>query len=147
MKIIYLALTVIFIMACQKEGLNDNPYAYPKATRSSALVNQNWLVVKYQNTSTMIEAYPNDTLYFESDSLYRINSGSSRNYRLQESNSNPGRFFLQLDAWTTLGGNYIAYFDPIFIEDGELNNISFDNLNTLEGEPNDEVLVWLELIN
>jgi hypothetical protein len=135
------------LLSCQKEVLNDDPYSYPQKPRSAALANQNWLVVKYQNTSTMIEAYPNDTLYFENDSLYRINSGSSRSYRLQESINLPGRYFLQLDTWTTLGGSYIAYFDPIFIEDGELNNISFDNMNTPEGAPNDEVLVWLELIN
>ena len=116
-------------------GIMDN-------TTTSVPVNQllvgtKWVITRYD--VGMTPYYPNDTLEFVGTASYEINGGNFKNYTLNES---AGNNLLTLTLWEcyTLGGNYGGQVPQSFIDDGEINNVTFNGQLGTSGS----LKVWME---
>jgi hypothetical protein len=98
--------------------------------------------MRYENALATAPSYPNDTLFFETTESYRINGGTLRNYSTEDLEENKIRInFYDL---TTLGSDFSLLTKDIFIQDGILNNVHFQNLNVADTLPQHFTLVWME---
>lgn len=68
----FLPLIIVFIGACQKEPLPPD-LVVEDENYSELIVSSKWLVTRYDITTTGNIYEPFDTLWFSSDSTYRIN--------------------------------------------------------------------------
>lgn len=94
-----------------------------------------WVITKYVNN--FATQFPADTLRFY-DFDYTINGGSPRPYNLTGGFGN-NMATLTLYACSTFGGDYSGLVPRTFLEDGEMNNITFEEVFN----SNRTVIAWL----
>ncbi len=82
-----------------------------------------WIVLKYNNG--FANTYPNDTIYFISNSEYHLNSFGIRTYNVSDIAGSTNKS-LSMNFFSTLGGsNYSAQIGAYFASDGVINNAEF----------------------
>lgn len=104
---------------------------------SNNLVNTTWILIKI--TSAFSTTYPNDTIYFVDNTHYTLNGGAIRNYQINNIIGSTNRE-LSLYYFAPFGGShYSGQIGFNFINDGELNNILFEDMQN----QNSIVRAWL----
>lgn len=99
-----------------------------------------WVLVKYiQNFNSV---YQNDTLDFFSNTQYRINRSSARNYNLSSIVGNNMKS-LSLYSFTTLGGDWSGQVQSTFINDWVVNNALFTNIMSSNSY---DTRIWMKRI-
>lgn len=109
------------------------------SSTQSSVVGTKWVVTKFYDGFS--NNYPNDTLFFSSNTQYTINGGSYKNYTLSTNIGN-NMSTLTLYGFYTIGGDYSGMVPNSFVSDGQINSVSFtDVFNT-----NNDKLVWMTRI-
>lgn len=105
----------------------------------NSIVGTKWVVTKFYDGFS--NNYPNDTLYFSSNTQYTINGGTYKNYTLSTNIGN-NMSNLTLYGFYTIGGDYSGMVPSSFVSDGQINSVSFtDVFNT-----NNDKLIWMTRI-
>lgn len=147
MKILFIVLlTVLALTSCKKEEFGqyqqvpENTYNAPDDTTfytyggtlpnasnaTNDLVGTKWVLIKY--VSSFATEYPNDTIEFVSTNHYTINGGAVRTYQLS-SLPLSSNYDLSLYYFFPFGGShYSGELGNTFIDDGEINNVDFINI-------------------
>lgn len=108
-------------------------------TSQNSIVGTKWVVTKYYDGFS--NNYPNDTLYFSSNTQYTINGGTYKNYTLSNNIGN-NMSNLTLYGFYTIGGDYSGMVPNTFVSDGQINSAMFtDVFNT-----NNDKLIWMTRI-
>jgi len=147
MKNLFIVLLVVLALSsCKKDDFgqykqvpetvynqpeDSTAYTYGGTLPSSgnatnALVGTKWVLTEY--LSAFAHEYPNDTIEFVTINQYTINGGAVRTYQL---NSLPlsTNFDLSLYFFFPFGGShYSGEVGGTFIDDGEINNVEFINI-------------------
>lgn len=93
---------------------------------SNPLIGTKWVLTKY--VSAFATEYPNDTIEFISNNTYKLNGGGDRPYTLSNIPSSTN-YDLTLNYFSPFGGSHysgnVGYY---FVDDGEINNIEFTNI-------------------
>jgi hypothetical protein len=164
MKNLFLLSILVLLFSCKKQTVTTTPtktdtdttsweddYIYGGVltnnttyTVDSSIIGTKWVIIKVQtgfSTTT-----PNDTVFFETPSKYRLSLkggggyGATRTYAY-----NPLPLStdveLQMQFWTTLGGSiYTGRIGKLSFTDGIINNAEFeDNQNNSL-----KFLVWMK---
>ena len=116
-------------------------WANPNTSNSNNMTSQKWVVTRYNNGITG-NVYPNDTLEFVSQTQYKINNGSLRNYSLSSVVGNNMKS-LSLYSFTTLGGDWSGQVQSTFINDRVINNALFTDMFNVN---NYETRIWMTRI-
>ena len=95
-------------------------------TNNNKIMGTKWVLIKM--VSSFATEYPNDTLYFVSNNKYTINGGTERNYQLNTITASTN-YDLSLYFFTPFNGSHFSgNIGHYFVEDGEMNNIEFHNM-------------------
>lgn len=94
-------------------------------TTTTTLVNTKWVVTKF--IQNFVSTYPNDTIEFVSNTQYKINNSTNRNYSLSNVVGSNMKS-LSLYSFTTLGGDWSGQVQSTFINDGVANNSLFTDM-------------------
>jgi len=99
----------------------------PNNTSTGNVINgTQWILTKM--VAGFATTYPNDTLDFISDTEYKINGGTVRNYHLASLPSSTN-YDLSLYYLAPFGGShYSANVGFYFVDDGEISNVEFHNI-------------------
>jgi hypothetical protein len=125
---------MLALVSCRKQL----EFQYKEA---SSLQQTEWVVTRYDNTLTNISEFPQDTISFIDANSYRLNGGDARTYSLRSYEvCDDNEFQLILNNCSTFGGDFWSWIDQFSIDDGELNNVLFEN-----GADND-IVVWMQRI-
>lgn len=130
MKSIFWFIIMIILLSCNKEVLDDG-YSRGGTTpiindTTNTLINTKWVLTKV--VSGFSSEYPNDTIYFINNTEYTVNNRISRNYNLGYI-SNSNNMNLSLYFFHPFGGShYSGQIGKYFIDDGEINNIEFKDI-------------------
>ena len=145
-KILFLVLTSILILSCEKEEYS--PYVEIEETNqdtthwqaqynnggtltgggqsNTTLSGTTWVLTKY--VSSFATEYPNDTIHFIDNNTYSVNNGGDRPYTLSSIPSSTN-YELTLSYFFPFGGSsYSANVGYYFVDDGEINNVEFTNI-------------------
>ena len=155
--LICIFLLSLIIISCQKE---DEPEEIIEPVESSdwredyedagtlddnnqdinPIIDTKWILRKYM-FGYAIE-YPDDTIHFINNNDYRVNSNVIRNYHLINLPLSTN-YDLTLNYFYPFGGShYSAQVGQYFVEDGEINNAVFKDL-----QGNDTIVAWFEKYN
>jgi len=125
----------------------DVPYGYVNGgvlntttTVSNNLTGTKWVVTKY--IQNFVTTYVNDTLDFISQTQYKINNSTTRNYSLSNIVGSNMKS-LSLYSFTTLGGDWSGQVQSTFINDWVINNSLFTNMFNSNSP---ETRVWVTRI-
>ena len=145
-KFLFLILTSILILSCEKEEYS--PYVEMEETNqdtihwqaqynngvtltgsgqpNTTLSGTTWVLTKY--VSSFATEYPNDTIHFIDNNTYSVNNGGDRPYTLSSIPSSTN-YELTLSYFFPFGGSsYSANVGYYFVDDGEINNVEFTNI-------------------
>ena len=90
------------------------------------IVGTKWVLIKV--VTAFATEYPNDTIHFVNASKYTINGGAERGYTLSSIPSSTN-YELSFYYFTPFNGSHysgnVGYY---FVEDGEMNNVEFHNI-------------------
>ena len=93
---------------------------------TNPLIGTKWVLTQY--VSAFATEYPNDTIEFTSQTVYKLNNGGNRTYNLANIPSSTN-YDLTLNYFSPFGGSHysgnVGYY---FVDDGEINNIEFTNI-------------------
>ena len=90
------------------------------------LVGTQWILTKY--VAAFVTEYPNDTIDFITVNTYTVNGGAEKTYALSGIPASTNHE-LSFYSFTSFGGsNYSANVGQTFVEDGEINNAEFHNI-------------------
>lgn len=127
---------------CQPDayyGYTYNGVVNNNTPSPNAIIGSKWKVTKFYDGFS--NNFPNDTLTFVNSEKYTINGGTEKSYNLSSIFGN-NMSELTLYGFYTIGGDYSGMVPNTFVEDGEMNSISFtDIFNT-----NNDKIVWMERI-
>lgn len=115
-------------------------WATPNTPNPNDMTNQKWIVTRYNNGLSG-NVYPDDTLEFVSQTQYKINNGSLKNYTLSSVVGNNMKS-LSLYSFTTLGGDYSGQIQSSFMSDWSITNSNFTDMFNV----NNTVTVWMTRI-
>jgi len=125
----------------------QTPYGYTyggilngNITTTPSLTGTKWVVTKF--IQNMVSTYPNDTLTFVSNTQYKINNSTVRNYNVSNIVGSTMKS-LSLYSFTTLGGDWSGQVQGTFINDWVINNSSFVNIMS---NTTPETRVWVTRI-
>ena len=105
------------------------------------LIGTKWVLLKY--VSAFATEYPNDTLTFISRTKYILNNDAERRYQLGTITSSTNKE-LTLNHFAPFNGShYSAQVGQYFIDDGELNNVEFSDIQNTSTT----IRAWFEKIN
>lgn len=102
------------------------------------LTGTRWVIYKYVKKLSTITC--SDTLFFKTKKDYTLNNSAVRPYSLQYI-LGTGMYSFSLYYCYTLGGSYVGQILPSFIQDGQINALTMNNLYTT-----DQVTVWMKKI-
>ena len=95
---------------------------------NNPLVGTKWLLTEYRVGFGPIQ-HPNDTLLFINNDIYTINNGSAKSYRLSSLPMTTS-YELTLFYFYPFGsGHYSAKVDKYFVENQQINNAIFTDLD------------------
>jgi hypothetical protein len=154
------------LTSCKKnEGLYEGPYGYAEdstqidtiawnadytnggilptgsGSANDDLMGTQWVLVKY--VSDFATEYPNDTLTFTSKTKYNINGSAERNYQLAGITSSTNKELSFYYFFPFGGSHYSAQVGEYFVDDGELNNLEFTDIQN----SSTTIRAWFEKIN
>lgn len=135
--ILPLAVSLIFV-GCQKEDPVSSNNNYDFTTTLSELSGSTWVITRYDVSTNATLFYPDDTLYFLTDTTYHINNLPVRSYHLYQT---PSRTFLSLYNCSSLGGSFRGQLSVTEVQDGFIYNTQFDELFV---GGNNSITVWME---
>lgn len=128
--------------SCEPNAISGYTYSgvfSNNSTTQNSIVGTKWVVTKFYDGFS--NNYPNDTLYFSSNTQYTINGGNYKNYTLSNNIGN-NMSTLTLYGFYTIGGDYSGMVPNSFVSDGQINSVSFtDIFNT-----NNDKLIWMTRI-
>lgn len=110
----------------------------PTSVQSNDLTGTRWVIYKYVKNLSTITC--NDTLYFKTKTYYTYNNNAVRKYNLQYI-SGTGMYSLNIYDCYTLGGSYSGQVLSTFIQDGQINALTINNIYN-----SDKVIVWIKKI-
>ena len=112
----------------------------PTGTNSgNVLMGTTWVLTKY--LKGFATEYPNDTIFFETNTKYRLNSGGQRNYFLGSIPASTN-YDLTLYFFAPFNGShYSAQVGQYFVDDGEINGAVFRDIQN-SNEP--DIRAWME---
>ena len=163
-NLIYILLITIAFTSCTKEEF-EGPYdqieevvvedttawnagytnggTLPTGTGSADddLIGTVWVLTKY--VSAFATEYPNDTLTFVTKTKYTMNGGAERNYQLGTIPSSTNKELSFYSFFPFGGSHYSAQVGLYFVDDGELNNIHFTDIQN----SSNTIKAWFEKIN
>ncbi len=125
--------------SCEPNAISGYVYSgiiNNSVTTQNSIVGTKWVVTKYYDGFS--NNYPNDTLFFFSQTQYKINGGTTNNYTSTSGFGN-NMTTLSLYGFYTIGGDYSGMVPNSFVTDGQINSINFTDLfNT-----NNNKIVWM----
>lgn len=94
---------------------------------TSPLINTKWILTQYRVGFGPIQ-YPNDTLEFTSINTYTINGGGAHKYTLSSLPTSTNYELTLYYFWPFNGSHYSGQVGYYFVDDGEINNCIFTDL-------------------
>ncbi|MFT5780125.1 MAG: hypothetical protein ACI837_003086 [Crocinitomicaceae bacterium] len=151
-NILLLVLITGMFIGCNKEPLSEPDEV--EIILCPSLVGTSWVIDRYDNAESQLSYFPSDTLNFISDTTYSVNNGSTRSYSLyngtypQYQNTYQPYLYdteklLTLNDCLTLGGSYRGVIKKTGVDDGQLNNIDFEEVNTIS---TNDIIIWVHRI-
>jgi hypothetical protein len=108
------------------EYIDGGLITYGGSEPNNILVGTTWVITKV--VSGLSTNSPNDTLRFISDNRYTLNQNAQRLYTYSQITGSTNKS-ITLDSFYPFGGsNYSSQISPYAVQDGELNNIEFTDL-------------------
>jgi hypothetical protein len=108
--------------------------------QTNVIAGTKWVLTKY--VTAFATEYPNDTIDFIDNNHYVLNSNAERTYQLSSIPSSTN-YDLQLNYFMPFGGSqYSADVGYYFVEDGEMNNTQFRDIQNTSKT----IRAWFEKI-
>lgn len=153
-----IAVAIVGLTSCKKETLEPNYVEVPEEIVDTTAWNSGygnggtlpsggpdstlnlqgttWVLTKI--VSAFATEYPNDTITFVSQTQYTLNGGAVRNYQLGMIPASTNHD-LSLYYFAPFGGShYSGQVGQYFIDDGEINNIEFEDIQN----PSTTIRAW-----
>jgi hypothetical protein len=124
----------------QDEYIDGGLITYGGPEPNNILVGTTWVITKV--VSGLSTNSPNDTLRFISDNRYTLNQNAQRLYTYSQITGSTNKSITLYYFYPFGGSNYSSQISPYAVQDGELNNIEFTDLQN-----NTKIIkVWLKKI-
>ena len=106
----------------------------------NTLVGTKWVIIKI--VSAFSTVYPNDTINFVNAGNYILNQNAQRPYSYSQITGSTNKSLTLYYFYPFGGSHYSGQISPYAVEDGEMNNIEFTDLQNNTSK----IRVWLKKI-
>ena len=118
---------VVDTTSWESQYVNAGTLPNPSSNTHNGLYGTKWKLVKY--VTAFATEYPNDTIYFISDTQYRLNSQTVTYQYVINSIVGSTNYSLSLYFFSPFGGShYSGQIGHNYVTDGVMNNVVFNDL-------------------